>query len=264
MVSTLIAVAIGAIVAALVAQVITEAVGGQRAIIDRDEMSEFTLYVKSVLTNDPSCIRSLRGLTFPVTPGETEFEIGGGYQDLVAPIKKDFEFAAKKLIVSKLAISNKGLDPVAMNASVTDAAGTVTVQPVTRYMARIQLDLKHINGSGYRPRYFEIPVHVDAANRIVSCNNEFNISDACDALGFEYNPAAAPGEPLCQPSKACMSGGSYGCGYTNPATGGFSCPAGFTEYAAGAHNIGAVSCGKWCCRPTHCPTFHCLKCKTSP
>lgn len=252
--------AIGAIVAALVAQVITEAVKGQRAIIDRDEMSEFTLFVKGLLTNDSSCIRSLRGLPFPLA-GENEFAINEGYQDLPGPIQRDFEFAARKLRITKLSITNKGLDPVAMNASVTDSGGVTTVQPVTRYMARIQLTLNHINGTGYRSRYFEIPVHVGATGAIVSCNNEFNVSDACDALGFEFNPAAAPGDPLCTPGRACMSGGSYGCGYNNPATGGQSCPAGFTAYPAGAQNIFARSCGKYCCFSTHCQVFHCLNCR---
>jgi len=269
---TLIAVAIGAIVASLVASVITEAVKGQRSLIDRDEMSEFSLYIKNLLANDATCLKVLRGVDFPLATGsETNLSFNEGYQDRTGPIQEGFTFSGKDTLrVVRLRMRDKGIPPLTMNAAVTDAAGVTTVQSVRRVMAQIILQLDHktpgqlnaagqIGSSGYRPRYFEIPVHIDATNKVVSCVNEFNISDACDAMGFRYNPNATTPDTLCQPDRACFSGGSYGP-TVNPATGGYSCPDGFTAYKAGAYNIRARSCGKYCCFPTYQTMFHCLRC----
>jgi hypothetical protein len=267
---TLVAVAIGAIVASMVATVVSEAVRGQRAVIDRDEMSEFSLHLKQLLTNDSTCLSVLRGVNFPLaTGGDVPLALNVGYQDLAGPLQEGFLFAGNKLRIAKLRLKDKGITPFLMKAAVTDSAGVTTVRDVRRVMAQVmlQVDSGDFANSpdpkgGYRPRFFEIPVHLDAAGtQILSCNNEFNIADACAAMGFKYNPNPAPGDSFCQPDKACFSGGSYSSSYNNPATGAQSCPDGFTPFVSGAQNYAALSCGKNCCfLQAGNFIYQCLKC----
>jgi len=271
---TLVAVAIGAIVATLVATVITQAVKGQRSVIDRDEMSEFSLHLKGLLTNDSSCVRVLREHPFPEGSGQQDLSFNETYQDQPGPIQRDFEFSNRTLRVTNLVMEDKRIPAVTLRIPVTGPDGAISMVNVKRLMARIRLDVQHINGTTYRPRFFEIPVYTYAdgpsIGLIQGCNNEFSIADACSALGFEHDPNPDPSnsEFPCRPSKACYAGGTFvtGCGFGNrphPSTGTYSCPAGHTAFPAGATNIRALSCGKYCCYATACVVTHCMVCPSA-
>lgn len=262
LVSTLVAVAIGGIVASLIATVISDAVRGQRSIIDRDEMSEFALFVKSLVTTDSTCAATLKDISF--TPGgSNEISLPVDYAGQPGPIGAGFKFAAGALSVQHLTLEDKGLPPVGF--SIPTAAGPVTVQ---RYVARLKLQLAHINGTGYRARYFEFPVLVDGAHKIRMCNNELNIADACQALGFVWDTSTTPA--TCKPSGACQTAGTYttgpgslfapgACTVANPVTTDCSCPTGYTGVASGTVNI-KQSCHKGCDGFTYNTVYQCFRC----
>ncbi|NJL24337.1 MAG: hypothetical protein HC902_03610 [Calothrix sp. SM1_5_4] len=238
MVGTLVAVAIGGIVASLVATVISDAVKGQRAIIDRDEMSEFALFVKGLLTTDSTCNSLVAGKQFS-PGGSTNVSFGPvGYGDNPsAVLQEGFKFSRDTLTVRRLTIEDKGLAPVGFTVPLVDpVSGAVNQVAVNRYVARVRLSVSHINETIYRDRFFEFPVLVDSTNAIRACNNELNVADACQALGFIWDTSGPT--PVCVPQGACLSGGSYATGpgaYVNPATGGYSCPSGFTAFDGGRH-----------------------------
>jgi hypothetical protein len=282
LISTLVAVAIGAIVASLIASVISDAVKGQRMVIDRDEMSEFSLFVKNLLTTDSTCTGVLGGKPF-APGGKLDLTLGAvGYGgNPAAVISSGFQFAEKTLQVTSLTIEDKGQPPVAFNIPGPPGAGGVVAQiPVNRYMARVALNISHVSGStggggtrtdtAYRTRYFEFPVLVDGGNLVQQCNNELNLGDACNSLGFQYTLTG--GAMNCQPQGACLSGGSYVLGpaafsrfgapaatTANPVTGQATCPAGYNAYPSGAINI-AQFCQKDCDFFTYQTVVQCLKC----
>lgn len=247
---TLIAIVVGGISAALIATLVTRAVEGQRAIIDRDEMSEFSVFVKGLLTNDAVCNSTLTDRSF-VTGGKTDLSLNVPYGRKKGPIAKGFTFAGDQLTVTELSIEDKGDEPFPISWRAPGARQTVAMK---RYMARVKLQLSNVNGTDYRARYFDFPVVVDATGAIKACNNTFTVSDACQAMGFEWDTSTSP--PTCKPKNACMAGGTYkvissglfgsgGCGLANPATGACRCPAGFTDTISGAADVG-MFCGRFC------------------
>ncbi len=157
LVGTLVAVAIGGIVAALVTTVITEAVRGQRNIVDRDEMSEFTSFVKNVLTTDATCTAVLNRKPFKVGgKRDLEMNIGFGNQPN-AIVKKGFTFASEALEVDELSIEDRSPHTVQFKIGI-DQGGAIKEVTVRRHLARVNLQLKNkATGAGYRPRYFARP-----------------------------------------------------------------------------------------------------------
>ncbi len=264
---TLVAVAIGGIVAALTATLISEAVRGQRNIVDRDEMSEFTLFVKNVLNTDSTCTAILNQKPFPVgTTADLELAIGYGDQP-AAVIRKGFTFANGMLEVEEFTIEDRSPSTVQFRIGVSDGAGNTTEQVVRRHLARVKLTVKNANtGAGYRSRYFEFPLLMNTAtNAIEMCNNEVNIGDACQAMGFRWDATVTP--PQCVMTNTCLYGGAYtsrrngtcGAADQNPATAACSCPAGYTQVTAGSVNITNV-CVKGCDRLNYDTVVQCFLC----
>ncbi len=268
LVGTLVAVAIGGIVASLVTTVITEAVRGQRNIVDRDEMSEFTLFVKNVLTTDATCTAVLNHKPFKVG-GKRELEMNIGYASQPsAVVKKGFTFAGGALEVDELSIEDRSPNTVQFKIGI-DQGGTIQEVTVRRHLARVKLSLKNTaTGAGYRPRYFEFPLlYNTASNTIEMCNNEVNIGDACQAMGFRWDTSTSP--PKCTTASACMYGGAFtqtsggGC-VANPATGACSCPTGagtnYQAVAAGSVNIQRSGCFKGCDPFRYDVVYQCFWC----
>jgi Prokaryotic N-terminal methylation motif len=263
LVSTLVAVAIGSIVAMLVATVVSDAVKSQRSIINRDEMSEFALFVKDQLMTDQTCEAWLGGQSFTpnptmsksILPQEFVINAPGGYGDnTTEKIKQGFKFSLGSIEVKSLTIADKGIKSVPVNI---DGKNT------ERFVARVALTMVNNSGQGYRTRFFEVPVLVDIDTKTVyKCNAELNLSDACEALGFTFDKSTN----TCAADKdACLNGGTFidgsqgsGKDVINPATGGLSCPATFTQTLAGAINI---TSSKKSSTLHYDKVFQCLKCK---
>lgn len=247
---TLVAVVIGGALAAVIATVVSDAVEGQRVILERDEMSDFSQFVKGLLSSDSLCNTALRDQHFLVKD-KTDLVLAVPFQDLKGPIEKAFTFGRDKLVVNELTIEDVGDAPVPMNINLA-GSGTVLLN---RHTARVKLMIGQVGGTVSRTRYFELPILVDpSTGKIKSCNNDFSIADACLALGFEWDTKSSPA--VCKPKNACMAGGIYkvisgglfspgGCGIANPATGKCSCPPGFTDMIAGAADL-VAACGRLC------------------
>jgi hypothetical protein len=262
LVSTLVAVAIGGIVATLIASVISDAVRGQRSVVDRDEMSEFALFMKGLVTSDTTCTATLRGSDF--TPGGSEkLSVNTGYADVSGPIQDGFKFAGGAISVKSLTMEDTGLAPVQI-----DIPGGGSTVSVKRYISRIRLQLGHVNGTFYRARIFEVPVLVDSTNKVVACNSQLSLSDACQALGFVWDTTTTP--PSCKPAGACMTAGTFttgaggllsgaACVSKNPVTDDCSCPADYTTVAAGAINI-QRNCKKGCDSFRYNVVYQCYRC----
>jgi hypothetical protein len=262
----MVAIAIGAIVAVLVATVMSEAVKGQRSIVDRDEASEFSLYIKNLLVNDDSC-RSRLVPTYP-TPtlalpatGKADLNLGqidygdASLKPLAADkeLKAGFKFSRDVLVVHELSLENA---TVGTPADFNIPVGNPGVEThVTRRMARVKLQLIRQNQTqsanpsnvgGYRARYFEFPVLVNDAGLIVDCNNEIQKGDACQAMGFKYDPATNQ----CIPDAACQvvgyfrrnNGGS--CDAANSLYPNCQCPTNTQPVFAGAVELNQIRCRK--------------------
>jgi len=268
LIGTLVAVAIGGIVAALITTVISEAVRGQRNIVDRDEMSEFSLFIKNVLTTDATCTAVLNGKPFTVG-GKTNLDLNIGYGNQpAAVINKGFVFANDSLEIEELSIEDRSPNTVQFRVGI-DQGGTITDVTVRRHLARVKLQLKNkATGAMYRPRYFEFPLlHNPTGKRIEMCNNEVNIGDACQAMGFRWETNTIP--PRCVMTNACLYGGAYtqtssgGC-VANPATGACSCPAGpgtnYQPVASGSVNIQRTACVKGCDSFRYDVVYQCFWC----
>jgi Tfp pilus assembly protein PilV len=90
---------------------------------------------------------------------------------------------------------------------------------------------------------------------------------ACENAGGSWF-STAPGDQKCQYPNDCKYYGSYAVppagstpatGFTNPLTGGYSCPPGTTPYQQGVISA-AVSCGKSCINASFTPQYTCMKC----
>lgn len=266
---TLVAVGIGGVVAALTATLISEAVRGKRSVADRDEMSEFTLFVKNVLNTDSTCSAVLSKKPFPVgASADLEIPMGFGDQPS-AVIKKGFTFASGLLEVDELTIEDRSpaKSTVQFRIGIDDGAGNVKEQTVRRHLARVKLTVKNQStGADYRSRYFEFPVLVNKATKTIElCNNEVNIGDACQAMGFRWDATVQP--PQCVMTNTCLYGGAYtsrrngtcGTADQNPATAACSCPTGYTQVTAGSVNIANV-CVKGCDRLNYDTVVQCFLC----
>lgn len=261
------AIVIGAIVAAITATLINEAVRGKRQLTDRDEVSDFTTYVRNILTTDSTCTAVLNQAPFPVG-GEGELEMQIGYADQpTAKIKKGFTFADGSLEVEELTIEDRTAKGSAaqFKIGIGDGTGKVTEKSVRRHMARLKLSVKS-GDTNVRTRFFEIPVLVNTATKkIESCNNEVNVGDACQAMGFRWDATLTP--PQCVPSHSCLYGGAYTsrrngtCGVAdqNPATSACSCPSGYTPVTAGSVNI-STNCAKGCDTLNYDTVVQCFLC----
>lgn len=263
---TLVAIAIGGVVAAVTATLISQAVRGQRNITERDEMSEFTLFIKNVLYTDSTCSAALTQKAFPIgNASDLELEIGYADQPS-ATIKKGFTFATGALEVDELTLEDRSTNGVKFKIGVADKDGNISEQTVRRHLARIKLTVKPSGGSALRSRYYEIPVLVNASSKTIEmCNNEVNIGDACQAMGFRWDTALNP--PQCVAANSCLYGGAYtsrvngtcGAADMNPATSACSCPAGYTAVTAGSVNISNI-CVKGCDRLNYDTVVQCFLC----
>lgn len=264
---TLLAVVVGGIVAALTATVINEAVRGQRNIVDRDEMSEFALYIKNALNTDVTCSAILNGKKLGTGKvRDLELAVGYGNQP-AAVIKKGFSFADDKLQVEEFTIEDRSSNTVQFKIGLDDGAGHVTEQTVRRQLARVKLTVKNnSSGTDFRSRFFEVPVLVKTSDQTIEmCNNEVNIGDACQAMGFRWDSTLTPAQ--CVPSNACLYGGAYtsrrdgtcSAADQNPATSTCSCPGGYSEVTAGSVNISNV-CVKGCDRLNYDTVVQCFLC----
>ncbi len=247
LITTLIAILIGGAVAALVMTVISQAVKSQRAILDRDEATEFSAYVRGILTSDTLCTKFMNGVELP--EGERPFQLtGAGYgeQD-AADLGKGFKFAEDSLEIREFTFANVSENPVSLRV------GAQNPRVVKRHIVRVKLALTNLAlSSEYRPRVFEIPVLVNDSGKIETCNNESNPADACQSLGFRWDVGSSP--PVCVPDTACVFGGSYvlnfagTCKGAHAVTGVCQCPSGFKPLSSGAINISlsATTCKKGC------------------
>jgi hypothetical protein len=251
---TIAAVAVGGIIAALLTTVISQAVSGRRGLADRDEIRNFTTFVQNALTNDATCTASLSGKSFK-PGGKTNFSLNIGYSAQAdAEIKKGFTFDGGNLEVGELSMQDHTPNAVQFKIGI-DNDGKVKEAVVRRHVAKVKLQLiNHATGAAHRARYFEIPLLYNVAEkRIEMCNNDINIGDACQAMGFRWDVSSNP--PKCIPQNSCMYGGAYtltssgGC-TANPSTGACSCPSGpgtnYQAVAAGSVNIQRTGCFKGC------------------
>jgi hypothetical protein len=264
----MVAVLIGAIVAALLTTVITQAVRGKRSLADRDDVSEFTTFVKTVLTTDSTCTAALNGRAF--TPGgkkDLELNVGYGNQP-DAEIKKGFTFAGDDIEVSELSIEDRTPKTVQFTIGI-ERSGKMREVQVRRHLARIKLQLSSkATGAAHRARYIEVPVLYNVAEKqIEMCNNELNVGDACQALGFRWDTSASP--PRCVMANSCLYGGAYtltssgGC-VANPATGACTCPSGpgtkYQAVASGSVNVQRTGCFKGCDPFQYDMVYQCFWC----
>ncbi|NJM09835.1 MAG: hypothetical protein HC883_02775 [Bdellovibrionaceae bacterium] len=56
--------------------------------------------------------------------------------------------------VTELSMEDKGIPAVPLRVSTVNAGGAVVMVNVKRLMARVRLQVQHINGTVYRPRFF--------------------------------------------------------------------------------------------------------------
>lgn len=272
LVGTLVAVAIGGIVAALVATVISDSVRGQRAIIDRDEASEFTLFVKNLLMSDTSCNQIMVGKTLaPAGAALLDLPSIGYANQPPTTIGNGYRFSNDTLQIEDFTFENTTTAPVQLKVTLEQPAGSGNYvnRLVRRHMVRVKLAVANVAvRTFYRPRFFEFPVLVNASNEIEACNNEVNAGDACQSMGFRWDTGSNP--PVCIPDTACVYGGHYrldstgDCVDAHDVTGTCACPAGYDNVEVGATNISAESdpCSKRCdtIRLFHYTTVQCFKC----
>lgn len=264
---TLVAILIGGIVAALITTVIGEAVRGQRSVADRDEASEFSLFIKNVLLSDASCTSVLNGKAFkPSGKVELELAIGYGHQP-DAVVKKGF--STEGLEVSELTLEDRSPKAVQFRIGVDQGNGKVSEVTVRRHLARVKLQFKNrATGALERARYFEFPLLFNVkTERIEMCNNDVNIGDACQALGFRWESSTIP--PRCVMANSCLYGGAYtqtstGACIANPATGACSCPSGpgtnYQPVATGSVNVQRTACVKGCDPFRYDVVYQCFWC----
>lgn len=270
----LLAIVAGSAIAALVAMVLSTSVRGQRALADRDETSEFSQFIKSLLMSDTSCTQILKGRKLKLS-GESPLEISGmGYANQPpADIKKGYSFAIGSLEIRDLTLENTTVNPIQFKLTREEPkdSGKFIDRLVRRHMVRVKLEIASKDGSAfYRPKYFEFPVLLGEGNEIEACNNEVNAGDACQSMGFRWDTNSTP--PVCVPGPACLVGGHYrvtstgACSEAHHFTGECRCPAGFESVEIGATSIAVDNkrpCSKGCDQQIllHNTTVQCFKCQ---
>jgi hypothetical protein len=137
-------------------------------------------------------------------------------------------------------------------ASVVQIAGL----PYNAYDGTAIISLQKTNSNLFFKDFkdVEVPlqVAVDGAGKIVSCAFQFEEGDTCEKMGGAWRPLAAPGL-RCLIKNSCVTAGSYAdtgadpAGFTNPLTGGYNCPSGYTPrqkgtiefpYDSGKYSVG--------------------------
>ncbi|MGE4133334.1 MAG: hypothetical protein AB7F86_16950 [Bdellovibrionales bacterium] len=263
---TLVAISVGALIAVLLATVIREAVRGQRLVSDRDEMSDFSTYLRGLLSADSTCSSILNGKPFK-PGGEVPLELEVGYRDQAsANLKKGFEFADGSIVIDDLTIQDQSPSTVDFRVGVSNGKAIREVR-VRRHLARIKLQLRNAGSStAFRSRFFEVPVLINLeSEKIESCNNEVSIADACLALGHKWDFTTNP--PQCVLADSCLYGGAYTArrdgtcrpNDVNPATRDCSCPTGFTPVSAGSVNL-LGNCSKGCDSILYDTVIQCFQC----
>lgn len=251
-VSTLVSVAIGGAVAVALATLITKSVSKQRQTFERDEMSEFALFIKNALTTDATCTALLSNQSY-VKEDKRELELSLGYGDQPnATIKKGFIFGGDKLEIQELTLEDRSPATVDFRIGLADSSGKISETRVRRHLARVKLQVTNkSSGATYRPRYIEFPVLLNVDKNVIQmCNNEVNIGDACQALGFRWDTSKIPAE--CVPANSCLFGGSFTtksngtCLTPNPVTGTCSCQSNYKRVAMGSINLAQIACQKGC------------------
>lgn len=261
------AIAIGGAIAAIVATVISQAVKVQRSSGGRDELGEFSLFIKEIIRSDSTCTPLLNGRPFLVN-GKTDLVLRASYDNMTdAQIGRGFTFANDKLEVMELSIEDRTANPVEFRVAVRQNSGGTRNVRVRRHMARVKLHVKNKStGQELHPRYFELPILYNAENNHIEvCNNEINIGEACQALGFRWDASKVP--PECVPSQTCLYGGAFtlrvdgSCRDSdkNPATGECSCPGGYTQISTGSVNISS-SCSRGCDQIRYDTVYQCFRC----
>jgi hypothetical protein len=174
--STLIAVAIGGIVATLVASILSDTVRSQQEVNGRDQASEFTEYLKNQFMNDDTCTTLLQDPDSAFTPGsgtpkpmflkvkgfiDSAGAAGYGYGGSPAPpaagfpagihgdtgpiLQDGFSFANKSLRVTSITIVDTLLPSSApFTITMPNATGVPTDYTVKRYVVRVALQLDRI------------------------------------------------------------------------------------------------------------------------
>lgn len=270
--STILALALGAGFAALTVFVISRVVGAQRSVLDRDEVSEFSLFLKNVLNADATCANVLRKHAF-ASGGEVDLELPVGYGGAEGAVRGDandatgFALPGGMVRVHALKLRDKGVAPVKFTIPVPDDQGVVQMVNVGRYLAQVRLEMVHANGDAYRPRFIEVPILINDAGRVEACNNQLSLGDACLALGFRLDASTQP--PTCVPNNSCLVGGSFtfftrngahvSCASPNPLTKTCACPEGFADSGMGLTGFSGT-CGKFGCVYDYKEVHQCYRC----
>lgn len=243
-VEVLIAVAILGLVAVGASTVMTDIFKTQSLIVDRDEANEFAASLSRFLNGDSSCSSALDNTLFPVdVAAASQSETGTpikitGYSGYGVAASSNLEVGTqvgRRLRIKVIDMKNKGVPP----QDVVSGAATFK-----RYVAQIRLQFEQNSEGSWKalpPRFYEIPVLVDAAGAIKRCQVDLMIDDACRAIGSQYDAASG----TCLPTTQCQMKGTFvsavcspaygGCnpGVMNPLTGSASCPAGVTASHTG-------------------------------
>ena len=269
-VGTLLAIAIGGIVAALVALVVSRAVRSQHNLPERDDLNEFSTFIKGVLKTDSTCSSALHGQAFK-PGGQAELQLNVGYANATASsLKAGSVISRDNLQIESIRIEDRSPNTIGFKVEIADADGKARIVTVRRHLARVMIRMKNDKSSEpYKPFSFEFPILYNVSEKkIEMCNNEINIGDACQAMGFRWDATSIP--PQCVTTNSCMYGGAYtlksngACAAQdqNPATQACSCPVGYTAVSAGSVNL-ISNCAKGCDSVSYDSVIQCFKCPGS-
>lgn len=255
----------------------------QSDVTRKDVANDYAASLSRFLQSEASCTAGLRGQVlransvdqnviiqdFLIHKRQDAQALGAHLDDLMVfrqgvmnpadnPLRDD------RLIVEALTISNSNLP---------DQTIVVGNQTQIRRMAEIKLSLGVIEPGDHiralKPRVFMVPVTVDSADRIVSCNTELQMEDACTAIGTNL----VNGQ--CVPTENCYMRGTYSRTVCSPGsrlcpqniinqfTGSARCPSGASAYESGRNSsVFQEDCGKKCSRDIRVNTTYyiCMRC----
>ena len=270
---TLAALFVGATLAALTVYVLTRVIGAQRSVLDRDEVSEFSLFVKNVLNADVTCGNVLRGHAFE-PGGEIDLSLPLSYGGVDGPLKGDakdqsgFSLPGGLVHVKRLSLRDKGAKPIKFSVPIPNAEGVVEMVSVDRYLSQIKLELSHANGDAYRARFIEVPVLVNARGEIAACNNQTQPRRrllGAGASGSTPRPSRRPACPARRASSAAASPTRCATGRTPVARRRIRSPTrapapeGFTDSGLGITGL-TGGCGKFGCVYDYNEVHQCYRC----